>query len=116
MELTEFDKHMSAVAFAEAGEHQTAREMLGGGRSAQKMKAPEPAKAKKPYLQTAVYGAISLSAYIVLFSNEKLVTETFTRGGWYATYPVMAALLFSFVHGAFGSSLLSVLGLEAKKK
>lgn len=115
MEFTEFDKHMSAVAFAEVGELQTAREMLGSGRSAKKVKAPEPAKAKKPYLQTAVFGAVSLTAYVVLFQNEKLVTDTFTMGGWYAAYPVLTALAFSFVHGAFGSSLLSVLGLEAKK-
>lgn len=113
MEINEFDKNMMAVAFAEAGEHQTAREVLGG-KSAKKLK--KPGSAKKPYLQTVVYGAISLTAYMLIFQNEKLVTDTFTMGGWYAAYPVLTALAFSFVHGAFGSNLLSVLGLEAKKK
>lgn len=113
MELTEFDKNMSAIAFAEAGEHETAREILGS-KSTKKVKAPGPAK--KPYLQTLVFGSISLTAYVLLFQNEKLITETFTMGGWYAAYPVLTALAFSFIHGAFGSSLLSVLGLEAKKK
>ena len=73
-------------------------------------------KTKKPYLQTVIFGIISLSAYLYVFSNEKLVTEIFTRGGWYAAWPIGTALFFSFIHGAFGSNLLSILGLEAKKK
>lgn len=111
--ITDFDKNMSAMAFAEAGEHDTAREMIKGTGSSSKT-SPESAK-KKPILQTLVFGAISISAYVVLFKNEALVTETFTMGGWYAAYPVGAAVFFSFIHGAFASNLLSVLGLEAKK-
>ena len=78
-------------------------------------KHPSPTAKKKPIVPTLIFGAISLSAYIILFANEKLVTETFTMGGWYAAFPVGTALLFSFIHGAFASNLLSVLGLEAKK-
>jgi len=70
----------------------------------------------KPYLSTVIFGAISISCYVLLFSNEKLVTETFTRGGIYTLYPVGTAFLFSFIHGAFASNLLSSLGIEAKKK
>ena len=77
--------------------------------------APDGGKTKKPYLQTIIFGAISLSAYIYVFQNEEWVTETFTMGGWHWVYPIGTALAFSFVHGAFGSSLLTVLGLEAKK-
>ncbi len=62
-----------------------------------------------------LFGALSLAAYGFLFSNETLVTKTFTLGGWHAAFPVMTAFLFSFVHGAFASNLLTVLGLEAKK-
>jgi len=115
MAITDFDRHASAVAFAEAGEHETAREMLKGSVSTEK----EPAKASlagKPYLKTLVFGAISLGSYVYLFSNEKLVTDVFTRGGIYAAWPIATALYFSFIHGAFGSNLLSVMGLEAKKK
>ena len=71
---------------------------------------------KKPVMQMVLFGAISLTGYIVLFNNEKLITTEFTMGGWHAAYPVLTALLFSFIHGAFASNLLSVLGLEAKKK
>lgn len=73
-------------------------------------------KKKKPYLMTVVFGVISLSAYVALFTHQGWVTDTFTKGGYYAAYPIVAAFFFSFVHGAFASNLLSMLGLEAKKK
>ncbi len=73
-------------------------------------------KKKKPVGKMLLFGAMSLSAYLFLFSNEKLVTQTFTLGGWHAVFPVATAFLFSFMHGAFASNLLSVIGLEAKKK
>lgn len=72
-------------------------------------------KKSKPYLGTLIYGALSITFYAVVFSNEALVTDTFTRGGIYTLFPVGTAFLFSFVHGAFASNLLTVLGLEAKK-
>jgi len=62
-----------------------------------------------------LFGALSVASYFLLFSNEQLVTQTYTLGGWYAAFPVLTAFFFSFVHGAFASNLLSVLGLEAKK-
>jgi hypothetical protein len=72
-------------------------------------------KKKKPYMQTIIFGVISLASYIILFSNEGLVTETYTKGGYYAAFPIVTAFWFSFIHGTFGSNLLTVLGLEAKK-
>ena len=112
-ETNEFERDMAAAAFAEAGEADTAREILADTGSAP---ARQPQQGKsKPYFTTLVFGAISISAYVLLFQNEKLITETFTMGGWYAVFPVGTAFLFSFVHGAFASNLLTVLGLEAKK-
>lgn len=69
---------------------------------------------KKPIGKMVLFGAMSLSAYLYLFSNEALVTNTYTLGGWYAVLPVGTAFLFSFMHGAFASNLLNVLGLEPK--
>lgn len=74
------------------------------------------ANKKKPYLMLVVFGVISLSMYVTLFTHQGWVTENFTRGGYYAAYPIVAAFLFSFIHGAFASNLLSVIGLEPKKK
>lgn len=113
MELSTFDKNMMAAAFAEAGEHHTAREILKAG---QRGVATGPAPVKsKPYLKTLFFGCVSISAYILLFQNEKLVTDVFTMGGWRCMFPVGAAFFFSFIHGTFASNLLSSLGLEAKK-
>ena len=115
MNITTFDKNMSAIAFAEAGEHDTASQILGAKATKQHSKSPAPAVKRKPYLKTIIFGTMSLSAYYVLFTNEKLVTEIFTMGGWRWVYPVGAAFFFSFIHGAFASNLLSAIGLEAKK-
>ena len=115
MTITTFDKNMSAVAFAEAGEHDTARQILGANTKKQSGKCPVRATKGKPYLKTIIFGTISISAYVLLFTNEKLVTEVFTMGGWRWVYPVGAAFFFSFIHGAFASNLLSTIGLEAKK-
>ncbi|MBE0582938.1 MAG: hypothetical protein IH612_04165, partial [Desulfofustis sp.] len=61
------------------------------------------------------FGSVSLAAYALLISNEALVTNTYTLGGWWAALPVGTAFGFSFIHGAFASNLLSVVGLEPKK-
>ena len=102
MKITNLDKNIAAASFAKPEEHSAA-------------KGPGPIK-KKPYMSTVIFGAISLTGYLLLFKNEQWVTDTYTMGGWYTLFPIGTALLFSFIHGTFGSSLLSVLGLEAKKK
>lgn len=71
---------------------------------------------KKPVMSMLLFGCISITAYIYLMTHQELITNTFTKGGWYAAFPIVTALLFSFIHGAFASNFLSVLGIEAKKK
>jgi hypothetical protein len=114
MAISRFDQHAMAATFAEAGEPDAAREMLAKS-GAQRKQPQKPTPAKKPYLSTVILGLLSLSAYYYVFSNETLVTDVFTRGGIYAVWPLGTALFVSFIHGAFGSNLLTVLGLEAKK-
>lgn len=72
-------------------------------------------KKKKPYGTAAITGALSLTSYYVLLSNLGVVTDYYTRGGYYAALPILTALYFSFVHGAFASSVISCFGLEAAK-
>jgi hypothetical protein len=79
-----------------------------------KEKKPVTVK-KKPYTGMVIFGSISLAGYFVLMTNQGWVNEEFTMGGWHAAYPVVTALIFSFIHGAFASNLLSVLNIEAKK-
>jgi hypothetical protein len=72
-------------------------------------------KNNKPYVKTIIFGAISIASYIALFTNEGLVTDTYTKGGYYAAFPILTAFWFSFIHGTFGSNLLDVIGFKAKK-
>lgn len=72
-------------------------------------------KKKKPILAMIIFGIVSIGSYVALFSQEALVTDTYTKGGWYAAFPILTAFYFSFVHGTFGSNLLEVIGFEAKK-
>ena len=72
-------------------------------------------KSKGPLLiKTLVFGAMSGALYYIVFSNVDWVTKTYTMGGWHTVYPVGTALVFSFIHGAFASNLLALLGIEAK--
>jgi hypothetical protein len=117
-EVNAFDRHMSAAAFAEAGEFDTATEFIKGKKEEGNMgknPAPSPTAKKKPYTGMIIFGAISLSGYAALMTHQGWVGETYTTGGWHAAYPVVTALVFSFIHGAFASNLLSVMGIEAKK-
>ena len=111
MSENRIDSYMSAATFAEAGEFDTARQMLDSGPG----KSSRESVNRKPYLQTAVFGAVSLAAYLAIFTHQDLVTGLFTMGGWHAVFPVGTALFFSFVHGAFASNLLNVMNLEARK-
>ncbi len=70
---------------------------------------------KKPYLTALVLGLCSLASYVVLFSHVNEVMEYFIKGGVYAALPIATALYFSFLHGAFASSLLTVFGFSAAK-
>ena len=112
--ITKFDKNMSAVAFAEAGEFDTAAELLQG-KQEEAVAAENPIAKRKPLGGMVIFGAISLAGYVALMTHQGWVSEEYTMGGWHAAYPVVTALAFSFIHGAFASNMLSVLGIEAKK-
>jgi hypothetical protein len=114
MEQNEFDKNMTAITFAEAGEYETARQVLAKPDKELKSRKVQPVKGK-PVLPMAIFGAISMSLYAVLLLKQDLIMDTFTKGGIYTAWPICTALLFSFIHGAFASNFLSVLGIEAKK-
>jgi hypothetical protein len=71
---------------------------------------------KKPYAKAFIYGVLSISLYIAVFTNESYVREVWAKGGIYAALPIATVFLFSFIHGSFANYLMSSLGIEAKKK
>jgi hypothetical protein len=71
---------------------------------------------KKPVRKMIVYGIASVSLYAALFVNQGIITALFTRGSWYALFPIATAFAISFVHGGFTGHFWSVLGIEATKK
>ncbi len=96
--------------------NKTTTKSKSAGVSPATQKATQTAyRKKKPVGKMLLFGAMSLSAYALLFSQEALVTNTYTLGGWYAVLPVATAFEFSFIHGEFERNLLCVLGLEPKK-
>jgi len=71
---------------------------------------------KKPVAKALIYGAITAVLYAAVFANVDTILHLFARGGAYAALPIGAVFVFSFAHGAFSSSLWSVLGIEAVTK
>ena len=62
--VTKFDKNMSAVTFAEAGEFETAAEFLQEERT--EKEAVNPIAKKKPYAGMVISGAVSLFSVALL--------------------------------------------------
>ncbi|MBF0558126.1 MAG: hypothetical protein HQL08_05050 [Nitrospirae bacterium] len=71
---------------------------------------------KKPYLKLLVAGVVSVALYVLLLTQQGVVNDYFSRGGLYAFLPIIAAFVFSFVHGSFTGNFWTVLGVEAAKK
>lgn len=110
LKLSDFEKNMVAASFAEAGDFKTARNMLvtekkagGAAHSANVLKA-------------CVWGLASAGLFALLFLNEDLVTDLYTRGKWFAAFPIATVFVFSFVHGSFANYFLTSLGLTPKGK
>tara|TARA_B100001250_G_C19653200_1_gene723649 strand:- start:389 stop:658 length:270 start_codon:yes stop_codon:yes gene_type:complete len=72
-------------------------------------------KKKKALIRTITLGTISISSYVILFINEEWVIENFSKGSWYAIFPILTAFLFSLVHGSFASNLIKAIGIKEKK-
>ncbi len=86
--------------------------------------ADKPAP-KRTMLSTAtryaiLYGGLSLGLYILLFAfNDEIrhMAEATSRGDKTLFFvPIIIALVFSLVHGAFTGYFWEALGLKAKKK
>lgn len=65
-------------------------------------------------VRAVLFGAISISAYLLVFLNEGTITKYFSRGGVYTLAVVGTALAFSLIHGTFANYVLELLGIRAK--
>jgi hypothetical protein len=66
--------------------------------------------------KTVAMGVGSLALYAAVFINSDTVMKYFTKGGIFASLPIITVFAVSFIYGAFASNLWSVLGIEATKK
>lgn len=62
------------------------------------------------------WGVISLFLYTLVFANQNIVMDYFTRGGVFAIAVIATALVFSFVHGAFCNYLVEIMGFKPASK
>lgn len=68
------------------------------------------------YFRLLVSGAASASLYVGLYLYEQEILAAFTRtDGLYPALPVIAALVFSFAHGAFTAYFWEALGVTARR-
>ncbi|MEW5766538.1 MAG: hypothetical protein AB1797_02780 [bacterium] len=71
---------------------------------------------KKLLSKMIIYGIGTVILYVLLLTNQDLVNQKFTLGGFYALLPIGTAFIFSFIHGNFTSYFWTVIGIEAKKR
>jgi hypothetical protein len=73
------------------------------------------ARSGKQLTKMVLYGFSTLSLYFILYLFEDEILDVTSRGYWYFILPVLAAFVFSFVHGNFTSQFWDMLGIKAKK-
>jgi len=69
----------------------------------------------KSKIKTLGLGIASFVMYALVFTNTELVMKYFTRGGIFATLPIITVFAVSFIYGPFTSNIWSMLGIEASK-
>jgi len=82
---------------------------------------PKPVQSvslRRRVLAVAALGAVSAALYALLFAYADQISamSAAARSGakYYALVPIVIALIFSFVHGAFTGRFWDVLGLKAR--
>jgi hypothetical protein len=64
-------------------------------------------------VKTIISGAITVGLYAAAFTNTDFLMAVFSKGGYYAAFPIATVFAFSFAHGSFSSNLWSALGIDA---
>ena len=89
------------------------------GRQQVPPKEAQVGRSKRAFAIVLALGLSSAGLYLLLFlfSDTLVALSAETRKGkwFYALVPLLIALVFSFVHGAFTGRFWDFLGLKAKK-
>jgi hypothetical protein len=71
---------------------------------------------KRRFIKMGLWGIVSLLMYLAIFLNQGMVTEYFTRGGFFSLAIVGTALSFALVHGTFTGHILEDLNYKAANR
>lgn len=118
--LSQFDTLMLALSFAEANQHDHARQLLAQPPILEASDIPASPGwmsrlRRSPRFWKAVgLGVVSLALYVALFANAQAVLEFSVRERWSFVVPIAIAFLFSFVHGAFTGAFWDAVGLKPR--
>jgi len=63
-----------------------------------------------------LWGIVSLSMYLALFLNQGIVTDYYTRGGFFTLAIVATAIIFALVHSTFAGHVLEKLNFKAANR
>lgn len=69
---------------------------------------------KRALRQTLIYGAISVTLYVLLYLFEERILELSKVGRWNFVVPMVIAFIFSIVHGNFTGQFWDMFGIKAK--
>ncbi len=106
---------MAAIAFAEAGEHDTARRIMQEGAK----NTPAPA-AHKPSMVTIIFqGILSFGFIWAILKYQNIINELDFKGqsgGLYFLFPLVMVAIYTYIHANFAHGLYDYFGITAKKK
>jgi len=69
----------------------------------------------KQMTKLILYGATTLTLYILLYLFEDEFLSLSTQGTWFFIVPVATAFVFSYAHGSFTAHFWDTLGIKARK-
>jgi len=73
-----------------------------------------PIERKRAFIRTALFGAVSVGLYILLYLFSDEILAYSKQGHWFFVIPISIAFVFSIVHGNFTGQFWDLFGVKAK--
>lgn len=108
--------HMTAIAFAEAGEHDTARQIM---QEVGRKPAPTPVAHRPSLVGIILQGILSFGFIWAVLKYQNLINELDFKGqsgGLYFLFPLVMVAIYTYIHANFAHGLYDYFGITAKKK